>query len=141
MQSLRKTSNPNHFPRNPFGPSRTQRIHYSPNISLSKKILINPQISSSNKNIILIIQPLDYSHKIPSEDKIDFKAQQKILSINPFNPDQYLTLDCLLDFVLFDENNVAKINDDLQILKCDGHFTIIEEGQILCTIKDEIFLN
>ena len=71
---------------------------------------------------------------------MDFLAQQKILSRNPFNLDQYLTLECLLDFVIFDDNNVANISNDLQILKCDGHFTIIEEGKILCTIKDEINL-
>ena len=53
----------------------------------------------------------------PENEKVDLRAQAYILATNPFNPKEKLNLTDLVDFILFDENNKAVINDSLYVIK------------------------
>lgn len=60
------------------------------------------------------------------------------------NPSEPLKVDTLISFVLFDENGIAKLHDSnnniIEIKKEAGSFSIIENGTLIDTIKDEVSL-
>ncbi|EGR27820.1 hypothetical protein IMG5_188460 [Ichthyophthirius multifiliis] len=69
--------------------------------------------------------------------------KQKIKNKNPMNPQEALTIDTLIDFIIFDEKGIAKIQqgeDKIEIHKQNGYFMIYQNGVQLEQILDQVIL-
>lgn len=73
----------------------------------------------------------------------DFKKELGFFSRNPLNPNERLTIDMLLQFVIFDEETkVAELENGLiKIMKKEKEIIIIEKNIELACIPDEINLD
>jgi len=67
----------------------------------------------------------------------NFPNEMKYFAKNPFTGER-LTIDAILQFVLFDKENVAHINEDVQIQKRDGIFQVVEKGKTVAIIPDDV---
>jgi hypothetical protein len=60
--------------------------------------------------------------------------------VNPFNPQEKLQLADLLDFILFDENNKAVVNDSIYINKSKNKIEIFEDNVLLTEVDQHLKL-
>ena len=58
--------------------------------------------------------------------------------MNPFNPQEKLQLADLLDFILFDENNKAVVNDSIYINKSKNKIEIFEDNVLLTEVDQDL---
>ncbi|CAD8147244.1 unnamed protein product [Paramecium pentaurelia] len=82
---------------------------------------------------------LDFYHKFPKSAYPDFHKERSVFSRNPSNLDEKLTIDHLLKFCLFDENNTATIIEGditIKIIKDSNSFKILENGIYQKSIQD-----
>jgi len=67
----------------------------------------------------------------------NFTNEKKYFGKNPFTGD-ILTIDTLIQFIVFDEQNNAKVTEDLQIQLGDGAFRILEKGKAVAIVPDNV---
>jgi hypothetical protein len=63
------------------------------------------------------------------------------LSKSPLDPTRNILLEDLLEFILFDEDNKARVNDSVIIKKLPGKFEIWEHKVRIFKFKDKIELD
>lgn len=57
---------------------------------------------------------------------------------NPFNPTEPLSVDTLVQFVLFDENDVANLGSDVTVKRKNDRIFIYEGEKQLAKIKNKV---
>lgn len=70
--------------------------------------------------------------------KPNFANEMGYFAKNPFNREQPLSIDLLIDFELFDESNSVLLEKKVKIVKEPGAFCILQNGELIAKLKDHV---
>ena len=82
----------------------------------------------------------DYQLTATEDSKVDLEKQARILSCNPFDPSKQLQLEDLVEFLLFDADNKAFINENLYVQRVKKQFWIVEDNVVLTKFRNKVDL-
>ena len=85
---------------------------------------------------------------MPQDCRVNLRKELKYFAKNPFNPQENLTFDTLINIINFDpETNEVDIADpddaskSIKIVKKYGFFELYEDGAKKATFNDEVIIN
>lgn len=62
----------------------------------------------------------------------------KYFAKNPFNPNESLSVDVLIQFIKYNEFGIANLGEGVQVKREEDKFYIYEEGEKIQKMKDKV---
>lgn len=82
----------------------------------------------------------EYSPSFPLEMRPDLAREMAYFRKNPFNPTEIMEVETLINFTHFDENGIARVGDDVEVVIDEDEYSIREKGSEVARIRGEVEL-